>query len=63
MLDSHEEITLTEGQIELIAERAANKAIEKVYAEIGQSLVRKALYLIGIGALAVMLWLSGKEVP
>lgn len=59
MPEEHE-ISLTEAQIDLIAERAANRALEKVYAEIGQSIVQKALYVIGAGALALAFWLNSK---
>lgn len=53
---------LTESDIDIIAERAAEKALEKVYQEIGQSVVKKAMYLIGIGAMAVLFMLAGKDV-
>ena len=53
--------TLTDEQIELIAERAAEKAIERVYTEIGKSVVRKALWLLGI--VVVGLFATGKLNP
>ena len=53
---------LTEEQIEPIAERAAEKAIETVYLSVGRSVVNKVLYLIGAGALALAVWLNGKGV-
>ena len=58
--------TLTEEQIELIAEKAAEKAIEKltshVYQEVGKSVVSKLFYIVGASALAVWLWLKSKGV-
>jgi len=50
---------LTEEQIEAIAERAANKALEKVYAQIGRSVVHKILFWLGAGALALAAYLKG----
>ncbi|MFZ9066244.1 MAG: hypothetical protein ACO23R_02610 [bacterium] len=53
---------LTEDDIDRIAERAAEKVLSKVYAEIGQSVVKKAMYVIGIGCLAVLVMMSGKDI-
>lgn len=50
--------------IELIAERAAKKAVEKmtsqVYQEIGRGLVSKITYLIGVVVVGLALWLNSK---
>ena len=51
---------LTEADIDRIAERAAERAIEKVYTEIGKSIVSKVFYFVGAVTLAVGAWLSGK---
>jgi hypothetical protein len=51
---------LSDEQIELIAERAAEKALEKVYSQIGKSVVQKVLWLVGAGALALFAFLKGK---
>lgn len=50
---------LTEEQIEIIAERAAEVALEKVYMQIGKSVVHRVLWAIGVGALAFLAWTSG----
>lgn len=50
---------LTEDQIEQIAERAAQVALERVYTQIGKSVVSKFLWLVGAGTLAVAAWLNG----
>jgi hypothetical protein len=47
--------TLTPQQIEDIAERAAELAIAKVYTQIGQSFVQKALYVIGAVVVAILM--------
>ena len=50
---------LTEEQIEAIAERAATKALERVYAQIGKSVVQKFLFLVGAAVVAIAAWLKG----
>ena len=50
---------LNESQIEIIAERAAEVALERVYTSIGKSVVNKVLWLAGAAGLAVMAWLNG----
>jgi hypothetical protein len=54
---------LTEEQIDEIAERAAEKAVTKVidhfYAEVGKGVVRKVLWVIGVGSIALFVWLAG----
>lgn len=50
---------LTEEQIEAIAERAAEVALEKVYTHIGKSVVQKFLWVVGAGALALAAWMNG----
>lgn len=52
-------IQLTEEQLEAIAERAADRALEKVYAQIGKSVVTKTLWLAGAAAIAIAAWLKG----
>ena len=38
---------LTDEQMEIIAERAAEKALAKVYTEVGKSVITKILWLVG----------------
>lgn len=52
---------LTELQIEVIAERAADKALEKVYAQVGQSVLKKLAWLIGVVVVGLGIWLAGKD--
>ena len=51
-------IELTDEQLEAIAERAAEKALAKVYEEVGRSTVRLALWILGAGVLAALAWLG-----
>lgn len=50
---------LSDAQIALIAEKAAEVALEKVYTNIGKSVVSKFLWLVGAAALAVAAWMNG----
>lgn len=52
-------LPLTEEQLDAIAERAADRALEKVYAQIGKSVVTKLLWLVGASALALAAYLKG----
>jgi hypothetical protein len=53
---------LTEADIDYIAEKAAERALEKVYGQIGKSMVTKILWFLGAVALGVAAakgWLVG----
>ena len=49
---------LTEEQINTIAERAASVALTKVYTEVGKSVVKSFLYVIGASCIAASAWLA-----
>lgn len=55
---------LTEDDIDRIAEKAAERALEKVYSQVGKSIVTKALWIIGALALGFAAakgwWPTGK---
>ena len=51
--------TLSDDQIERIAERAAEVALERVYTQIGKSVVSKVLWLLEAARLAVVAWMKG----
>ena len=54
-------VYLSEEQLEQIAERAAEKALENFYFEVGKVTIRAALYIIGAGILALGAWLGLNE--
>jgi hypothetical protein len=58
--DRRAHVWLTDDQINDVAERAAEKAIERVYTEIGRSVVKKVLWVVGAGALALFVWMRSK---
>lgn len=51
-------IELTDEQLEALAERAAEKALAKVYEEVGRSTVRLGLWILGAGVVALLTWLG-----
>ena len=53
---------LSEQQIDIIAEKAARKALQIVYAEVGQNVLRKLSWLVGVVAVAALMWLAGKPI-
>lgn len=48
---------------EAIAQRAADIAFEKFYAEVGKSIVRKFLWVVGAVTVALLMWLGGRGIP
>jgi hypothetical protein len=49
---------LTEADIDRIAEKAANRALEKVYAEVGKSVSKKLMWIMGVVSISLIVWLS-----
>lgn len=43
---------------DLAAEKAVEKALQKMYVEIGRGVLKKAAAIIGIGLIALAMWLS-----
>jgi hypothetical protein len=56
--------TLTEEQIEEIAERAAERAMAKLtdhmYKQVGKSVVSKLFWIVGVISVGLYLWLKQK---
>lgn len=57
-MESQKEITLTEAQLNDIADRAAEKALAKVYGEIGKAVVTRLFIIIGIIAVGIWVWIE-----
>lgn len=51
---------LTSAEIDTIAERAAEKALEHVYAQVGKSVLKKLAWLTGLVVVSLLIWLGGK---
>jgi len=56
---SDKEIPLTDAQIEAIAERAAEVALNKVYTEVGKNVLKKLAWLTGVAVIGLAMWLAG----
>ena len=52
---------LTEDQIDHIAEKAAQKALDKVYSDVGRSVLHKLAWFAGIVVVSLMMFLAGKD--
>ena len=53
---------LSEEQIDAIAERAAAKALSKVYAQVGEGMLKKLAWVLGAAVVALLLWMGGKGI-
>ena len=53
-------MNLTDDQIDIIAERAAQRALQIVYAEVGKGIMKKLAWLIGVVVVGAAAWLGGK---
>lgn len=53
---------LSDEQMELLAEKAAEKALQKVYAEVGKGVMRKLAWVIGAAVVGLLLWMGGKGI-
>lgn len=56
------EVPLTDAQIEAIAERAAEVALNKVYTEVGRSVLKRLAWLTGAAVIGLAMWLAGHGV-
>lgn len=54
-------ITLTEEQINDIVAKTVEQVFQQMYAEVGKSVVKKVLWIVGAIALAGMAWLVHKD--
>lgn len=56
---SSKPVELTDEQIEHIAERAAEVALNKVYTEVGKSVLKRLAWLTGAAVIGLAMWLAG----
>lgn len=52
---------MTPDEMDALVERAATRALEKVYAEVGQNVLKKLAWLVGLVVVGLALWLAGKN--
>lgn len=53
---------LTEAEMDMIAERAADRALKKVYEQIGKSVAQKIYWFIGVAVVGMMMLLAGNGI-
>jgi hypothetical protein len=53
------QVTLTDEQLEVLVEKVTEKVIENVYISIGQNVVKKFFWIVGISTGILLAWLSG----
>jgi tetrahydromethanopterin S-methyltransferase subunit G len=52
------EIQLTDAQIDEIAEKAAERAFQKIYQNVGKSVLTKLTWMVGAAVVGLFLWLG-----
>lgn len=57
------EVQLTDEQIEAIAERAAEVAFEKIYKEVGKSVLTRLAWMTGAAVVGFFIWVGGGHAP
>jgi tetrahydromethanopterin S-methyltransferase subunit G len=53
------EVQLTEAQIDAIVDRAVEKTFNRVYQEVGKSILTKLAWLTGAAVVGLAMWLGG----
>ena len=53
---------LTDAEMDTIAERAADRAIRKMYEQIGKSVAQKVYWFIGVAVVGMMMLLAGNGI-
>jgi tetrahydromethanopterin S-methyltransferase subunit G len=53
------EVQLTEAQIDAIVDRAVEKTFNRVYQEVGKSILTKMAWLTGAAVVGLFMWLGG----
>ena len=53
------EVQLTEAQIDAIVDRAVEKTFNRVYQEVGKSILTKVAWMTGVAVVGLAMWLGG----
>tara|TARA_R110000822_G_scaffold104990_2_gene232229 strand:+ start:195 stop:383 length:189 start_codon:yes stop_codon:yes gene_type:complete len=54
-----EELKLTEAQIDAIVDKAVEKTFQRLYQEVGKSVLTKMAWLAGAAVIGLFMWLGG----
>lgn len=58
MPSENPQLPLSDAQIEHLVERVTERVIENVYIGIGQSVVKKFFWIVGLGTLSLVTYLA-----
>jgi hypothetical protein len=53
------EVKLTEAQIDAIVDKAVEKTFQRLYQEVGKSVLTKMAWLAGAAVIGLFMWLGG----
>ena len=53
------EVQLTDAQIDEIAEKAAERAFQKIYQNVGKSVLTKLTWMVGAAVVGLFMWIGG----
>lgn len=56
---SDTKLPLTDEQLELLVERVTEKVIQNVYISVGESIVKKFFWVVGLAALSLVTYFAG----
>lgn len=54
-----DKLPLTDEQLELLVERVTEKVIQNVYISVGESIVKKFFWVVGLAALSLITYFAG----
>jgi hypothetical protein len=55
------EVQLTDAQIDAIAEKAAERAFQKIYQNVGKSVLTKLTWMAGAAVIGLFIWIGGND--
>jgi hypothetical protein len=55
-------ISISEADLERIAELAVQKVVDKLYLEVGKGVLKRLAWVIGISVVALLMWMGGKGI-
>lgn len=58
-MENKPHIPLTDEQLELLVERVTEKVIQNVYISVGESIVKRFFWVVGLAALSLVTYFAG----
>lgn len=55
----NQEVKLTEAQIDAIVDKAVEKTFQRMYQQVGRSVLTKLSWLVGVSVVGLFMWLGG----